>query len=70
LTDSQGVKTSVVVPIEDWKNLYKFLEEVRYLEEVVESVKEGLTQVKKIESGEIQLSESTEDFLNGLEESL
>ena len=66
LTDSQGIKTSVVISREDWKNLSRFLEEVQALEEVVKSVKEGLAQAKRIESKEIQPSESTEEFLNGL----
>ena len=66
LTDSQGVKTSVVISMEDWMNLYKYIEEVKALEEVVRSVKEGLTQAKRIEKGELQVNESTEDFLNGL----
>lgn len=66
LTDSKGVKTSVVISMEDWKNLSKYLEEVQALEEVVNSVREGLIQAKRIEKGEIQVSESTEEFLNGL----
>ena len=66
LTDSQGVKTSVVISIEDWKNLYRYLEEVQALEKVVKSVKEGLAQAKRIEKGEVHISESTEEFLNGL----
>jgi hypothetical protein len=66
LTDSQGVKTSVVISIEDWKKLSTYLEEVHALEKVVKSVKEGLAQAKRIEKGEVQVSESTEEFLNGL----
>lgn len=66
LTDSQGVKTSVVISIEDWKNLSTYLEEVQALEKVVRSVKEGLAQAKRIEKGEVHISESTEEFLNGL----
>lgn len=66
LTDSQGVKTSVVISMEDWINLYKYIEEVKVLEEVVKSVKEGLIQAERIEKGELQVNESTEDFLNGL----
>ncbi len=66
LTDSQGIKTSVVIPIEDWQNLSRFIEEVKALEGVVKSVKEGLAQAKKIERGEIEVSESIEEFLNEL----
>ena len=66
LTDSQGIKTSVVISILDWRNLSKFIKEIQALEQVVESVKEGIAQAKQIEAGEIQHAESTEDFLNGL----
>lgn len=66
LTDSQGIKTSVVISIEDWINLSRYLEEVKELEEIVNSVKEGLIQAKKIDQGELQASQSTENFLNGL----
>ena len=66
LIDSKGVKTSVVISMEDWVNLSKYIEEVKALEDVVKSVKEGLTQAKRIEKGELQVSQSTEEFLNGL----
>ncbi|MEO0728006.1 MAG: hypothetical protein AAFZ63_25895 [Bacteroidota bacterium] len=66
LTDSQGIKTSVVISIQDWRNLSKFIKEIQALEQVVESVKEGIAQAKQIEAGEIQHTESTEEFLNGL----
>lgn len=66
LTDSQGVKTSVVISMEDWINLSRYIEEVKALEEVVMSVKEGLSQAKRIEKGELQVSQSTEEFLDGL----
>jgi hypothetical protein len=66
LIDSQGVKTSVVISIKDWKNLSKYLEEVQALEEVVKSVREGLDQAKRIENGEESVNESIEEFLNDL----
>ncbi len=66
LTDSQGVKISVVISMKDWKTLSSHIEEVQALEEIVISVKEGLAQAKQIESGEIQVNESTEEFLKGI----
>ena len=56
LTDSQGGKTSVGISMEDWMNLHKYIEEVKALEEVVKSVKEGLVQAKRIEKGELQVN--------------
>jgi exonuclease VII small subunit len=66
LTNSQGVKTSVVISMEDWMNLSRYIEEVKALEEVVKSVQEGLAQAKKMEQGELPVNDSTEDFLNAL----
>lgn len=67
LTDAKGVKTSVVISIDDWKNLSNFMDEVKELEQIVKSVQSGLTQAKKIEAGELPTpSQTTEEFLNEL----
>ena len=67
LVDDQGNKTSVVLSIEDWRNLSSNLAEVQALEGIVQSVREGLKQAKRIEQGnEKQTTETTEDFLNAL----
>lgn len=67
LTDAQGVKTSVVISIDDWKTLSSYMNEVKELEQIVKSVQSGLAQAKKIEAGKLPLpSQTTEEFLNEL----
>ena len=66
LVDDQGNKTSVVLSIEDWRNLSSSIGEVRVLEGIVQSVKEGLAEAKGMEGGTISQTQTTEDFLNEL----
>ena len=66
LVDDQGNKTSVVLSIEDWRNLSSSIGEVRVLEAIVQSVKEGLAEAKGMEGGTISQTQTTEDFLNEL----
>ena len=66
LIDDKGNKTSVVLSMEDWRNLSSNLAEVKALENIVKSVKEGLAQAKQFEQEKRTVGESTEDFLNGL----
>ena len=66
LIDDQGNKTSVVLSIEDWRNLSSSLSEVQALEGIVQSVKEGLAEAKRMEGGQASRTQTTEDFLNEL----
>lgn len=67
LTDSNGSKTSVVISMDDWKNLSNYINEVKALEEIGNSVKSGLVQARMMESGQLPMSTQTaEDFLNEL----
>ena len=66
LVDDQGNKTSVVLSIEDWRNLSSSINEVQVLEGIVRSVKEGLAEAKGMEGGKTSQTQTTEDFLNEL----
>ena len=66
IIDDQGKKTSVVLSIEDWRTLSSSIGEVRILEGIVQSVKEGLAEAKRMKGGEANQSQTTEEFLNEL----
>ncbi len=66
LTDSEGIRTSVVISIADWDKLSKYVEELNLLDEIGESARNGIREAKQIESGEVVLSESNNDFLDAL----
>lgn len=66
LTDSQGERTSVVIPISDWHKLSRYAEELNLLDEVGESVRNGIREAKQIEAGEVVRVESNNDFLDAL----
>jgi hypothetical protein len=66
LTDSQGVRTSVVISISDWNKLSKYVEELNLLDEIGESIRSGIKEAKSIESGAVVISESNNDFLDAL----
>ncbi len=65
LTNNQGVKTSVVISIQDWRRLTEYIKEVQQLEQISQSIREGLREAKKIESGEVPI-QSTKEFLDAL----
>lgn len=66
LTDNQGERTSVVIPIADWNRLSKYLEQLNSLDDIVESVKSGTKQAKLMELDGTNASESVNDFLDAL----
>ncbi len=66
LTDSQGVRTSVVISISDWNKLSKYVEELNLLDEIGKSVRNGIKEAKEIESNGIVVAESNNDFLDAL----
>ena len=39
LTDNQGERTSVVIPISEWNRLSKYLEQLNSLDEIANSVR-------------------------------
>lgn len=65
LTDQYGVRTAVIVPINEWNRLAKYFVELKKLDEIEESIKEGMCEVGEIEIGE-KIPASTNDFLNEL----
>lgn len=66
LTDNQGERTSVVIPISEWNRLSKYLEQLNSLDEIANSVKQGLKEAKSMESSGIRNDESINEFLDGL----
>ena len=80
IIDSQGYKTSVVIPIQDWEQLKKEYtlpdsllansdESDKYIEptdeEIVEGVREALREVKLYQEGKLKL-QSLDELLNEL----
>ncbi|MEM9887415.1 MAG: hypothetical protein AAF849_16085 [Bacteroidota bacterium] len=65
LTNSQGSKTHVLITIKDWHQLADYVEEIRYLEELSKSIKQGIREAKDMEAGLIKKS-STKEFLDAL----
>lgn len=66
LTDNQGERTSVVIPIADWNRLSKYLEQLNSLDDIANSIKDGIKQAKLIELDKNQNNESINDFLDAL----
>lgn len=66
LTDNQGERTSVVIPIADWLRLSKYLEQLNSLDEIANSIETGLKEAKEMETNHTQPIESVNDFLDAL----
>lgn len=62
LTDENGQKTAAVIPIEEWLEYSKFMEE--YIT-IKNSIQRGLSEVDDIKSGKT-IPQSVESFLNEL----
>lgn len=62
ITDENGEKTAAVIPISEWLEYSKFLEE--YIT-VKESIRRGLDEIKAIKSGEA-IPQSVDSFLDEL----
>lgn len=67
LTDNQGDKTHVLISIKDWHQLANHIEEIRRLEGLAQSIKQGIKEAKKMETQSSNKSTlSTKDFLDAL----
>lgn len=66
ITDSAGVKTSVVIPVEEWEKLSQYLQELSVLEDFGDELKQSVRQAKRLFAGTEQQSSSTQDFLGAL----
>jgi hypothetical protein len=62
LTNTDGQKTAVVIPIDQWLECAEYLEQ--YLS-IKQSIKKGLEEVTEIKAGKI-VPQSVEDFLDKL----
>ena len=73
VTDTKGNATAVLIPIREWKTIEKKISKSKppedseepTKEEILESVRHGLQQVKLHMEGKIKL-QSAKDFLNEL----
>lgn len=62
LTDEAGKQTSVLVPIEEWRRIVPFLQEIEAAYQIAREVRDGIAEVK---AGDLP-KQSVEDFLNEL----
>jgi hypothetical protein len=62
LTDEEGKKTAAVIPIDEWREYAKFIEQYTSIKD---SIRRGLQEVKDIKSGKT-IPQSVDDFLNEL----
>lgn len=65
LTNANGVKTSVVIPMQRLLQLSEVIDELKRLEEIANSIRNGIREANLIESGKKD-GMSAEDFLNEL----
>ncbi|NJC28185.1 hypothetical protein [Neolewinella antarctica] len=65
VTDDQGTRTSVLVPIEDWNRLVRYIEDLDAVERIEQSVRLSMKEVRLMEAGKIQPG-STKEFLDAL----
>jgi len=63
IVDSQGIKISVVVPIEDWKRMNEDYIKNRNKQDVIQTIKDGLDEIKSPKKNGFKLQTLTE-FLN------
>ncbi len=63
VTDSDGKKKAVLIPIEEWESLEKHFEELMQYLALKSQVKEAYSEVKEIQKGNIEKI-SLNDFLN------
>jgi hypothetical protein len=62
ITDEDGQKTAAVIPIDEWLEYSKFVEQYTSIKN---SIRRGLQEVQDIKSGKI-IPQSVEDFLDEL----
>ena len=63
VTDSEGNKKAVMIPIEEWKKLEKHFEELMQYLSLKSQLKEAYSEVKEIQKGN-KSKFSLNDFLN------
>ncbi|MEM1324940.1 MAG: hypothetical protein AAGI23_03245 [Bacteroidota bacterium] len=59
LTNTDGQKTAVVIPIDQWLEYAEYLEQYMTIKQ---SIKKGLEEVAEIKAGKV-IPQSVEDFL-------
>ncbi|MEM1326032.1 MAG: hypothetical protein AAGI23_08770 [Bacteroidota bacterium] len=64
LTNPQGVRTSVVISIEDWKRLFEYVDELKRLQEIGVAAREGLAEAKELEKQPKKTKEEYDQALN------
>lgn len=64
LTNSQGVRTSVVISIEDWKRLFEYVDELKRLQEIGMAAREGLAEARVLEKQPKKTKEEYDQALN------
>jgi len=63
--NAAGEKTAVVIPMEEWKNIGPYVDEIRNLNRIGSSIKQGLKEAKMIERGELE-EVTLSDFIDEL----
>ncbi len=68
ITDTNGLKRAVQLPLKDWNRIKKDLEELERLrnkKQFLSELAEAIEEVKLVKAGEIN-ARNAEDFLNEL----
>ena len=65
VTDAHGAKTSVIIPMKRVFHLSEIIEELARLEQIAQSVRNGIREAKAIEAGKA-VGISAKDFLDEL----
>lgn len=65
LTNAEGQRTAVIISIDDWEDISKYLNERGVLNEIGEDIRAAMKEVRAMKTGEVKETELS-DFLNDL----
>lgn len=65
ITDSQGRKRNVILPMKEWRKIERELERLREKERILRDLAQGFKEVKQIRAGKLK-GIPAEDVLNEL----
>lgn len=65
LTNAEGQRTAVIISMDDWEDISKYLNERGVLNEIGEDIREAMKEVRAMKTGEVKETELS-NFLNDL----
>jgi len=65
LTDAEGQRTAVIIPMDEWDSISRYLEERDVLSEISDDIRNAMREVKAMKAGRVPETELS-DFLNEL----